>query len=76
METYDTNEILRQARAMRAKEMRRLQGLMAARLVAYVRRLGDDVRTRSSRKLQNAKPASHRASLSLRNLFGWNPQAH
>ncbi len=75
METYDTNEILRQARAMRAKEMRRLQGLMAARLVAYVRRLGDDVRTRSSRKLQNAKPA-HRANLSLRNLFGWNPQAH
>ncbi len=75
METYDTNEILRQARAMRAKEMRRLQGLMAARLVAYVRRLGDAVRTRFSRKSQNAKPA-HGATLSLRNLFGWNPQAH
>ena len=33
METYDTNEILRQARAMRAEEMRRIQGLMTARLV-------------------------------------------
>jgi hypothetical protein len=91
METYDTNEILRQARAMRAEEMRRIQGLMTARLVVYVRLLagsladaGEVLRPLFSWNPQNARPGRRaigpslatRASLSLRSLFSWNPQAH
>lgn len=91
MDTFDTNEIVRQARQMRAEEMRRIQGLMTARLVVYVRLLagsladaGEALRPLFSWNPQNAK-AGHRASgpslltrasLALRTLFSWNPQAH
>jgi hypothetical protein len=91
MNSYDTNEIVRQAREMRAEEMRRIQGLMTARLVVYVRLLagslvdaGEALRPLFSWNPQNAKPGRRangpsllaRASLSLRSLFSWNPQAH
>ena len=91
MINYDTNEIVRQAREMRAEEMRRIQGLMTARLVVYVRLLagsladaGEALRPLFSWNPQNAKSGTRasgptpltRASLSLRTLFSWNPQAH
>ena len=91
METFDTNEIIRQAKEMRAEEMRRIEGLVSARLALYARLLagsladvGEFLRPLFSWNPQDAKPARRRsgpslltrASLSLRTLFSWNPQAH
>lgn len=42
MNSYDTCDIVRQAREMRAKEMRRIQGLAAARLALHVRQFARD----------------------------------
>lgn len=91
MDTFDNVEIIRKAREMRAEEMRRVQGLVSARLVVYVRLLagsladaGEALRPLFSWNPQNQKPGQRahgpsllaRASLSLRTLFSWNPQAH
>lgn len=91
MDTFDNVEIIRKAREMRAEEMRRVQGLVTARLVVYVRLLagsladaGEALRPLFSWNPQNLKPGQRangpsllaRASLSLRTLFSWNPQAH
>lgn len=91
MNSYDTSDIVRKAREMRAEEMRRIQGLTAARLALYVRLLagslvgaGEVLRPLFSWNPQNAKPGQRasgpslptRASMMLRNLFSWNPQAH
>ena len=91
MDTFDNVEIIRKAREMRAEEMRRVQGLVTARLVVYVRLLagsladaGEALRPLFSWNPQNVRPVHRangpslatRASLSLRSLFSWNPQAH
>ncbi len=90
MVTYDTNEIVRQAKKMRAEEMRRIQGLMTQQLGLYFRLLagsavdaGNALQPLFSWNPQNASPRRKpgpslltRASLALRTLFSWNPQAH
>ena len=89
MVTYDTNEIVRQAKKMRAEEMRRIQGLMTQRLGLYFRLLagsavdaGNALQPLFSWNPQDASPRREsrplltRASLALRTLFSWNPQAH
>ena len=90
MVTFDTNQIVMQAKEMRAEEMRRIQGLMTQRLGLYFSLLagsvvdaGNSLQPLFSWNPQNAAP-SHvagtslltRASLALRTLFSWNPQAH
>ncbi|MFA6312550.1 MAG: hypothetical protein WCV99_02635 [Sterolibacterium sp.] len=63
MNRIDIADIERQARQMRADEMRRLSGIMAERTGLYFRLLG---RTLTSlAKLLNE---------TLRPLFSWNPQ--
>ncbi len=89
MYNIDSNEIVRQAREMRAEEMRRIQGLVAKRLGLYFRLLAESA-TDAGSALQplfswNPQSAARgratgpslptRASLALRNLFSWNPQA-
>lgn len=91
MDKFDTREIVRQAKEMRAEELRRIEGLIAARLARHLRLLagsvanaGEVLRPLFSWNPQTAKPGHRasgpsplaRASLSLRNLFSWNPQAH
>ncbi|MDP1610909.1 MAG: hypothetical protein Q8M11_07600 [Sulfuritalea sp.] len=58
-------EIERQARELRAKEMRRIGKLVSARLGVYAHLLATSAAT-----------ALHAAGLALRSLFSWNPQAH
>jgi hypothetical protein len=90
MVTYDTNEIVRQAKQMRAEEMRRIEGLMTQRLRLYFRLLAGSavdacnaLQPVFSWNPQDASPHRvtgpsllTRASLALRTLFSWNPQAH
>lgn len=89
MNTVDTNQIIRQAREMRAAEIRRVEGLIAKRLGLYFRLLagsagaaGETLRPLFSwnpqdRAIRHAAGPSllTRASLALRTLFSWNPQA-
>ena len=90
MDMIDSNEIVRQAREMRAEEIRRIESLIAARLGLYLRLLagslgdaGEALRPLFSWNPQNAQPVRRagrpvltRVSLALRTLFSWNPQAH
>ncbi len=91
MEALNIAKIEKQAREMRAEELRRIQGLMAKRLALYFRLLagsvadaGEALRPLFSWNPQDAQPTRRasgltlpaRASLSLRALFSWNPQAH
>lgn len=89
MDTIDTNEIVRQAKQMRAEEMRRIEGLVTARLGLVLRLLagsaadvGNSLQPLFSWNPQDAAPRRRtgpsvltRASLLLRSLFSWNPQA-
>jgi hypothetical protein len=90
MYNIDTNEIVRQAKEMRAEEMRRIQGLVAKRLGLYFRLLAGSAadagralqplfswnpQDANARKSASGLPMLTRASLALRNLFSWNPQA-
>ncbi len=89
MDTIDTNEIVRQAKEMRAAEMRRIEGLVTKRLGLYFGLLaesaadaGNSLKPLFSWNPQNAAPRRAtgpslptRASLALRSLFSWNPQA-
>lgn len=91
METLNIADIEKQAREMRAEEMRRIQGLMGERIALYFRLLagsvaeaGGALRPLFSWNPQDARSGSRasgpallaRASLTLRALFSWNPQAH
>ncbi|MBK9351150.1 MAG: hypothetical protein IPN05_13615 [Sulfuritalea sp.] len=90
MKTIDTNEIIWQAKKMRAEEIRRIEGLAAKRLGLYFRLLagsaadaGNSLQPLFSWNPQDAKSPRRsgrslltRASLALRSLFSWNPQAH
>ncbi len=91
MNRLDTAEIIREAKAMRAAEMQRVQGLMAKRLGLYFRLLagsaadaGNALQPLFSWNPQDARAQRQtnghalltRASLALRSLFSWNPQAH
>jgi hypothetical protein len=58
-------EIERRARALRAQEIQRYQGIIADRLGLYLRLLGESILAGLSM-----------ASTALRPLFSWNPQAH
>jgi hypothetical protein len=59
MNTIDTNEIIWQAKKMRAEEIRRIEGLAAKRLGLYFRLLAGSAAD---------------AGNSLQPLFSWNPQ--
>ncbi|MCX7165145.1 MAG: hypothetical protein NTV11_02585 [Rhodocyclales bacterium] len=65
MSPIDITKIEREARQMRAEEMQRIEGVIAARLQVYGQLLG-------------ATALSGLAAIgkSLRALFSWNPQAH
>ncbi len=90
MKTIDTNEIIGQAKKMRAEEIRRIEGLAAKRLGLYFRLLagsaadaGNSLQPLFSWNPQDAKSPRRsgpsllsRASMALRSLFSWNPQAH
>jgi hypothetical protein len=90
MYNIDTNEIVRQAREMRAEEMRRIQGLVAKRLGLYFRLLAGSAadagsalqplfswnpQAANTHQSASGLPLLTRASLALRNLFSCNPQA-
>ena len=65
MSPIDIIAIEHQARQLRAQEMRRIQGLVSARLRVYVRLIG-----------ATALSGLRAAGKALRPLFSWNPQAH
>jgi hypothetical protein len=60
MDTIDTNEIVRQAKEMRAAEMRRLKGLVVARLGQHARHLAGFT-TESLRALFSGNHQAHRS---------------
>ena len=85
----DTNEIIKEAREMRAVELRRMQGLMTARMAVYLRllagslaALGESLRPFFSWNPQDPVADRRipnlfaRANDLLRACFSWNPQAH
>lgn len=89
MVPLDTTEIIREAREMRAVELRRMHGLMTLRMAVYlnllvgsIAALGEFVRPLFSWNPQD--PVANRrtpnilarANDLLRACFSWNPQAH
>lgn len=61
MKTINTADVVREAREMRADELRQIQGLLARRVASYFYQLASSAAA---------------AGKALRPLFSGNPQAH